>query len=224
MNRLYFLFSMLVLSCTSPKKYQTYTYHQYAQQHHSLAIIPVRVEGREIDPKVNADEANKLLLKEQDFIQNYLYQRIARETGTDEKDIHISIMSPNKTNNLLKENGIDLLKCEDLSDAQLLKILNVDAVLKTTVSTKIMLHSTDADLAKEAINIAASLTQNRLLCSIANTDLHAVFLNAEIVDLKNESPIWTYSKKRNLEVNDKHTVLLEKLCNDVAKRFPYRSN
>ena len=211
-----------ILACASPRKYQTSSYENLASRHKKIAILPVIFEGKEFDEKITDEEKTKLMQKENDFVQTALYQRIVRETGNGKNDVKVSIESISTTNEKLKKNNIDIYNLKDVSDVELANALGVDAVLRTKITTSIMLHSTRDDLPKEILSTARIFINDPIINQAINLNVVQVFLSTELIDTKAYEAIWAYSKKRDLEVHDKNTDLLGWLTNDVARRFPYR--
>ena len=155
-------------------------------------------------------------------MQSTFYQRLLRETGVGRRDIKISIQPISTTNHTLQENNIDILHLEDIPDATLAAALDVDAFLKVTIITPIMLHSTTYDIPKEILNKSSILIDNPILSQIKHFNAVQVFLQAELIDSRQLEPIWAYTRRRDLEVHDKNTELLAWLSSDIAKNFPYR--
>jgi len=211
-----------ILACASPSKYQTSSYDRLASKHKKIAILPIIFEGKEFDEKITDEEKTKLFQKENDFVQTALYQRIVRETGNGKNDVKISIESISTTNDKLKKNNIDIYNLRDVSEVEIANALGVDAVLRTKITTSIMLHSTKEDLPKEILSTARIFIKDPILNQAINLNVVQVFLSTELIDTKAYEAIWAYSKKRDLEVHDKNTDLLAWLTNDVARRFPYR--
>lgn len=220
-----FTFLILLLSmiaCASPRKYQTSSYDKLASRHKRIAILPIIFEGKEFDEKITDEEKTKLIQQENDFVQTAIYQRILRETGSGKNDVKISIESTNSTNDKLKKKNIDIHNLKDVSDLDIANALEVDAVLRTKITTPIMLHSTKYDLPKEILSTARIFISDPIISQAINTNVVQVFMNTELIDTRSFEAVWAYSKKRDLEVHDKNTDLLKWLTNDIAKRFPYR--
>lgn len=217
-----FLFFTLLVACASPKKYQTYDYHRLAQEHKTIAILPIVFENKRLDSDLSEDMKAELMTKENDFVQNALYQRLTKDSGINKKDIKIRIEPISTTNQKLAAAGIDILHLEKSTDLAIAAALKVDAVLRTKISTAIMLHSTKYDLPKEILSTVRFQISNPVVRRAIDLNVEPVFLSSEIIDQKEATPIWVYSKKRELEVHDKNTDLLKWLCGDLVKRFPYR--
>lgn len=217
-----FILAFSIIACASPRRFQTSSYDKLASRHKKIAILPVIFEGKEFDEKITDEEKTKLMQKENDFVQTALYQRVVRETGNGKNDVKISIESINTTNEKLKKNNIDIYHLKDVSDDDIAKALGVDAILRTKITTPIMLHSTKDDLPKEILSVARIFINDPIVNQAINLNVVQVFLNTELIDTKAFEAVWAYSKKRDLEVHDKNTDLLAWLTNDVARRFPYR--
>jgi hypothetical protein len=222
MKSIFILFVIFMLSCSSSRKYQTAIYDHYAPHHKKIAILPIAFDGKSFDQNISDSEKLAIMQKELKLTQNALYQKLLAKTGLGKKDIKIQILSLNTTNDILTKAGIDLLKIEEVSDERLSQLLNVDAILRTKISTTIMLHSTKNDIPKEVLSTINHRITNPILSVIINLDIVPVFLTTELIDGTQLSPIWAYSKKRDLEIHDKNTDLASWLFNDVSRNFPYR--
>lgn len=165
-----------------------------------------------------------LLHKENDFVQTALYQRILWESCNEKKDVNIDIESVSVTNDKLKTAGIDVLNITNHTTEEIVKALGVDALLRTKITTTIMLHSTTHDVTKEIITQTSRLLNNSILRQAIHLNTVPIFLNTEIIDAKDYTTIWAFYKKRNLELHEKNTDMLVWLTKDVARRFPYRDN
>jgi hypothetical protein len=221
--RNFYLFILLSFySCVSPKKFNTAQYSQYANNHQKIVILPVNVEGRYLDDRLSQEVKNELILKEQYFIQNLLYQQISLRSGSEKNDIVIQVVSPSSSNNLLIEKGIDILNIKNISNADLARMLDVDAVIRTTVNCKAMLHSTEKDLLSEAFEVVSILHPNPILYHVGQVSLHSVFTSAEIIDLKHDATIWSYSRKDEIKLRAKNTNVLTRIVRKISNRFPYR--
>ncbi|MBK9256365.1 MAG: hypothetical protein IPM42_12830 [Saprospiraceae bacterium] len=217
-----FLLLVVILACSPNRKFQTSSYDKLAPKHRKIAILPVTFEGKRFASKLSEEDKKILLEKENTFVQQAFYNRLARVTGSGKRDSKIQIESISRTNEKLSEKGIQLTEISKLSDADMRDILNVDAVVRIKVDAAIMLHSTTYDLPKEILSTVRFRITDPIIREAIELDIEPVFLNVEILDLKEMTPIWVYSKKRELEVHDKNTDLLRWLTDDVAKQFPYR--
>ncbi|MBK9736082.1 MAG: hypothetical protein IPO92_14450 [Saprospiraceae bacterium] len=214
-------FAML-MSCVSSKKYQTIDYNRLHQNHKKIAILPIIFEDKQYEEGLTESEIKTLLVKENDFVQNAMYQRLTKDSGPNKNDIKIRIEPISTTNQKLKSAGMDLLQLSNTTDETLAKTLDVDAILRIRINTAIMLHSTRYDLPKEILSNARVFIKDPILARTIDLDVVPVFMSAEIIDMKEFSPVWVYTKKRSLEVHDKNTDLLKYLCGDLVKQFPYR--
>ncbi|MBK9737695.1 MAG: hypothetical protein IPO92_23215 [Saprospiraceae bacterium] len=67
--------------------------------------------------------------------------------------------------------------------------------LRIRINTAIMLHSTRYDLTKEILSNARVFIKDPILARTIDLDVVPVFMSAEIIDMKEFSPIWVYTKK-----------------------------
>lgn len=217
-----FLVLLSMLACVSSSRHQTSSYEKLARKHKKIAILPVILEGKNFEENISEEEKRELLEKENNFVQNALYQRILRETGNRKRDVKINIESISVTNNKLKNAGVDILDLSETSDEEIAEILDVDAVLRTNINTTIMLHATKDDFPKEILRTARIFINDPIVHAATNVRIAPVFLNTELIDTKEFIPIWAYSKKRDLRLDVKNNEILEWLTSDTARRFPYR--
>lgn len=217
------LIPVFIFSCISSKRYQTISYDMYASKHRKLAIVPVEVEGRVFKEKVSQSNQIELLAKEQKYINDVLFQKIIKRTGRDKNDIKIELMSNYAVLDVFSKSEKDPLEISKMSNKELALLLGVDAILRTKVNTKILLHSYEDDIMKEVLRGAnVFLGSKPILSTILNTDLHPINITAEIIDAESESVIWSYHKLEKLEVAEKHNDVLNDICKDIAMRLPYR--
>ncbi|MBK9737696.1 MAG: hypothetical protein IPO92_23220 [Saprospiraceae bacterium] len=85
-----------------PLKYQTIDYNRLHQNHKKIAILPIIFEDKQYEEGLSETEKKSLLAKENDFVQNAMYQRLTKDSGPDKNDIKIRIEPISTTNQKLK--------------------------------------------------------------------------------------------------------------------------
>ncbi len=218
------LFTIFIsfLSCRSIDRFQTSSYNSLAPNHKKIAVLPINLTGKVITTEMSEEEVNSRLKHESDEIQNTLYNFIAKSSGRDKREIKIILKSIHSTNRLLEENNINFNNIADVSELQLREILEVDAVLRTTINTNVFLTDRSEDLAKTVVKTASILLDNDILDRATRTEMTSALVRSELVDLYEEVPIWIYDKEREIRLTDHNSEILNKLCGDVCKNFPYR--
>jgi len=170
-------------------------------------------------------EKEELLLEKNLAIQKTITNQIARRTGREKGDIQITVKSIQSTNKLLKDRNITHENIEEIDEQTLSQILDVDAVLRTSVYTDRILVDNTSDKIRhilDQISIIPNLgtTERRVL----NADVEDIVVKSEIVDLKSAEPIWTYRKTHNIKVRDKSSQIVDQIATVIARRFPYRQD
>ena len=139
MKKIIFIFFSLVLfSCASPIS-KSIDYKNIAENHKVIAILPTNAI-LEIKSAVDAEKIKNQEKLESQNLQKSIYKWLLK--GDEKKFISIEIQNVDKTNRLLKENGIETVIGK--SYKELAHILNVDAVVVSKVSMAKPLTNSEA--------------------------------------------------------------------------------
>jgi len=189
MNKLYCAFFVLIVlvSCAGTK-FTSSSFDAKTSQHKQIAILPFRVvyTGK-VPKKLTPNDIEKLRYAEAAAFQKSLYTRIIRQSGTNKKDIKIEIQSIEKTNQLLKEEGLQYLVLDTTMSQELCKKLGVDAVVYASVEKERFLANLEPFGLAIALSgiVHADLAQHRLVdeTSLAPKDGKRVQLDVNNSDL-----------------------------------------
>jgi hypothetical protein len=218
------LFTVLFISCgTNRAVYQSPDFENTSYKHKTIAVLPVRMIHSGHVPK-NVTEADIKAANEnwgyafQESLQSY----ILKQTAKKKKGNIVSFQSTQKTNALLKESGIE--KIEDLynkTPEALAKILNVDAVIMTTLN-----HNKNFSDGV-AYGVAAARTVVNVLSKTATvgTGVNAsdVDINCSLYDAKDSKLLWKTFRSGGTDLPANVDGLVEFYSNWIAKKLPYKS-
>lgn len=208
---LYAVLCILILSACGPKIYKSNDFESITARHKSVAILPA-----DVAIKLRPNESKKISLEELEknqeatgyAIQDKLYSWFLRRQ--EKKQFTVKFQDVSKTNVTLKNAGISYNDLATKSKEELAKILNVDAVISTTVRMDKPM-SEGAALAVGILFGAWGSTNN----AITTINIH----EAKAGDL-----LWKYDYQAQGSVGSSPENLVNALMRNASKKFPYNSN
>ncbi len=232
MNKLYCAFFVLIVlvSCAGTK-FTSSSFDAKTSQHKQIAILPFRVvyTGK-VPKKLTPNDIEKLRYAEAAAFQKSLYTRIIRQSGTNKKDIKIEIQSIEKTNQLLKEEGLQYLVLDTTMSQELCKKLGVDAVVYASVEKERFL----ANLEPFGLAIAQDVLDrlnwgnsdlNDNLPQIPGNASRTYRIKTDCL-LKNGvdgALLWKYAININADWKLPANEVIESVASKFSKHFPYRN-
>jgi len=221
-------FIVITLASCSRNRYLTADYEQYVDSHNTIAVLPydITLIGREVAKK-SEDEIHEIKTVESMIFQQSLYAHVLKRTGRRTKDITVSVQDINKTNRMLKDAGIDLVKIGEYTPKQLGTILGVDGVISTRLVKEMFLSREEAALVTVATDVLGGIINERAPSTrLVNKRKLArqseVDIACTIVDTDSESPIWLYNTECDIAWDTDADDAVEAVNGRIARKFPYR--
>lgn len=218
---LFFTFSIVACG-TNKSVYKSADFPLKSAAHQSIAILPVQIKQTGHQSKGGSEEEKAENEKWSYVFQESLHTYILRQTGKNRKGQLVNFQGPQKTNALLKENGLTLEGIFDKSPAHLAKILQVDAVLITTLEKNKNISD------GLAYGLAAGRTVLAVLgkASVASAfGLNAsdINMNSYLYDAADSKLLWKTFRKGGTDLPSNVDDLVQYYSNWIAKKLPYRS-
>ncbi|WP_291099148.1 MULTISPECIES: hypothetical protein [unclassified Flavobacterium] len=174
--------------------------------HKTVAILPFKANiGYKRIPKNfsaegNKDEEEKLGLSMQSGLYTYLLRKSS--------DFTVEVQDVDKTNALLKKNGL-FDKLSELSGDEIAKILGVDAVIKCSYTY-------------EKTGSEAGAIVKSLLIGFGTGKVATGELTMQINDGKDGGLVWRFYKQMAEDVMSSPSAMMERMMRKVGRNFPYQ--
>lgn len=172
--------------------------------HESVAILPFKTGisykrvPKNFDMEVNIEEERKLSFNLQSGMYTYLLRKA--------KDYSVSVQDPERTNALLKKNGM-LDRLDEVLADSIAAVLGVDAVIKCTYTYE-KTGSEGGAIAKAVLFGAGG--------SVASGDLTMQIYNGKDGEL-----LWRFYKEMNEGLGSSANELMIRMMKKVGRNFPY---
>lgn len=203
--------------------YQSVDFNQKAVTHHNIAILPLYItETGYVSKKVTEDDIKAANEKWSYAFQESLHTYILRQTSKNKKGPVVSFQSLQKTNAILKENNLSIADAYDKKPEELAKLLNVDAVLVTTLEKNKNISD----------GAAYGLAAGRILLNVIGKGaatpgfwLNAsdINMNCYLYDAADSKLLWKTFRKGGTDLPSNVDDLVQYYSNWIAKKLPYRS-
>ena len=171
----------------------------------TIALLPFRSTisykrlPKNFDVSTNAAEEIKL----SDNLQSGLYTYLLRKSP----DYTVTIQDTERTNALLKQNGI-FDKIDTMTPDAIAKILGVDAVLKCSYAYE--------KTSSEGVAIVKTLLIGFGTGKVATGELTMNIYNAKDGEL-----LWRFYKQMSEDVMSSANAVMERMMRKVGRNFPY---
>lgn len=176
--------------------------------HKTVAILPFKatISFKRL-PKNFNEVANKEDEKNLGMnMQSGLYTYLLRKSS----DYTVSVQDIDKTNALLKKNGIFEILDEQSSD-EIAKILGVDAVVKCSY-------------AYEKTGSEGAAIVKSLLIGFGTGKVATGELTMQINNAKDGGLLWRFYKQMNEDVMSSPSAMMERMMRKVGRNFPYEKD
>lgn len=218
-------FSILLLlsSCGTNKAiYQSPDFFEKAAHHKTVAILPVKmVQSGYIPKNTSEDEVQAANERWGYLFQESLQSFILKQTQKNKKGQMVSFQATQKTNALLKENGLSVDDLYNKQPEEIARVLGVDAVIMTTLN-----HNKNFSDGV-AYGIAAAKTVVNVLSKTATfspgMNASDVNINCSLYDADDSKLLWKTYRDGGTDLPANVDGLIEHFSNWIAKKLPYRS-
>lgn len=220
-----FLLSLLTisfLSCANRAVYKSPDLEAQSLQHQNIAILPVKITQTGHVPKNVTEEEIIIANEKWSYIfQESLHSYILKQTSRNKKGQVVAFQALQKTNAILKENGLTTEDLYSKSPEDLAELLQVDAVLMTTLDKdKNFSDGVAYGLAagRTALNV---LTRSAVgLPWINSSDIK---MNCYLYDAGDSKLLWKTYRTGGTDLPSNVDGVIDYFSNWIAKKLPYRS-
>lgn len=218
------MFCLFVLSNCNREAYKTVDYNTLTRSHQVLAILPVETitTGR-MPAKLDQPAIDEIEEAESIAFQTSLYNQLSRRSGSSSGDIRVNFQHYSQTNAYLEEAGIDIREAWKRPPLELADLLNVDAVVKTTVQKEHYLTDLESFGIAVATTIVALATDSYwpwIAHSRARTS--DVLVSSAVLESTQGISVWSTSKSKPTYWHRPHRDVVDDITRALARRFPYR--
>lgn len=218
------VFCMFLLSNCNREAYKTVDYNTLTRSHQVLAILPVETitTGR-IQAELDQSAIDEIEEAESLAFQISLYNQLSRRSGTTSGDIRVNFQHYSQTNAYLEEAGIDIREAWNRPPLELADLLNVDAVVRTTVQKEQYLTDLESFGVAVATTIVALFSDSYWPWAAHNRARTSdVLVSCSVLESTQGIAVWSTSKEKPTFWNRNHREVVDEITRALARRFPYR--
>jgi len=205
-----FSFLLMILVSCGPQIYKATDFSDVAVTHKTVAILPAEVSIK-LRPneakKISPEDLQKNIETTSYAIQDKMYSWFLRRN--EKKQFTVKFQDVSKTNSTLKNAGFDYDDLALKSKEEIAKLLNVDAVISTTVRMD------------KPMSEGAALAVGIIFNTWGSTNNAVTSINVH--EAKQGDLIWKYDYQAQGSVGSSPENLVNALMKNASKKFPYNS-
>ena len=224
---LLFVFATSLVACgTNRNVYQSSSFEGEAYQHKTVAILPLQITQTGHVGKNESAEKIKADNEKWSYIfQESLLSYALRHTSKNKKAPVISFQGTQQTNALLKEAGLSLEQLYTKQPGEIAKLLNVDAVIMTTLEKdKNFSDGVAYGLAAgRAVLGAIGGTGTTAARSALSPNASDINMNCYLYNGIDSKLLWKTFRKGGTDLPSDLNGQVDYYSNWIAKKLPYRS-
>ncbi len=203
------LFPLLFIAC-GPKIYKSQEFTSVGSEHKIVAILPA-VVSIQLRPnqakKITADDIKKSELSTGYAVQEKMYGWFLRRN--DKKSYTVKFQDVSRTNSLLKKLNINYEDLRTASKKELANLLNVDAVISTSIDMQ------------KPMSEGAAAALGVLVGVWGATNKANITIN--IHEHKKGDLMWKYDYQASGSVFNSTDQLVNALMRNATRKFPYNA-
>ena len=183
-------------------------FDRLARNHKLIAIVPFDCE-MQLRPKemesITDEQLAEMELAEglgvQAALQSYFLKRKIKD------GIRVDFQDVDKTNTILRQNGIDQFNIGDYTHEELAELLEVDAIIDGKLSTK------------KPMSEGASAALGVLVGVWGPTNSGNITI--KIIDRKTGENLWQYDKQLSRSLGSDTNTIIAAMMRKASRKFPY---
>ena len=209
----------LFFNCSSA--YVNKDFSAKTSNHSKIAVLPFKIVNTGNTPK-NLTRQEIIEIQEQEgvlFQTSLINLLLMKDARRKSKNRNIEILSRESTNAILKENGYSISEVSDIAPSKLAKMLNVDAVVSSTIQKKRYM----SNLASAGIELGNSIL-NGLGLNIDNKT-NDLIVTSNIINKNDGSTLFNISETIAIDWRSKTIPeIIEDVNREITRNFPYFKN
>jgi hypothetical protein len=216
------IFALTLFSCANRTVYKSPDFTEKSSRHQTVAILPLRItQTGHVSKKETPEDIKKANIDWGYAFQENLHSYILRQTNRNRKGQLVSFQAIQKTNSILKEQGLTIEDMYDQKPEELAQLLGVDAVLMTTLEK-------DKNFSD---GVAYGLAAGRLILNTVSKspvgvpapNASDINMNCYLYDAKDSKLLWKTYRAGGTDIPAHVDGQIEFYSNWIAKKLPYRS-
>jgi hypothetical protein len=220
------IFCVALISCgVNRNVYKSSDFAVKAARHQTVAVLPFQItQTGHVGKKETIADIKAENEKWSYAFQEALLSYSLRHTSRNKKGQIVSFQGIQKTNSILKENGLTIEDIYNKKPEEVAKLLGVDAVLMTTLEKEKNFSDGVAYgvVAGRAILNAVTKT-GTVGTGLGGVNAADINLNAYLYDAKDSKLLWKTFRQGGTDLPKQTDDLVEFYSNWIAKKLPYRS-
>ena len=200
------LFVGIQQSFAQKKIYESNKYEELSKDHKIIAILPFQTTLNLKSEQNNSEEqVKKLAQREGIAVQQALESYFL--TRKNKKKLKIEFQDINTTNRILKKAGITLENIDIYTPQALCEILNVDALVSGSLTSRILL-SEEVDTSFDLITFLKG-----------KSDYGKIII--KLSDKNTGKLLWRYEKTIDRKSGKNTSAIIAKMMRIASRKFPY---
>jgi hypothetical protein len=217
------LFSIILFSCGINRAvYKSPDFDAKATTHQTIAILPFKITQTghvaKNETSANIKEANE---KWGYVFQESLHSYVLKQTAKNKKGPMVQFQAPQKTNALLTQNNLRIEDMYDRTPEELARLLNVDAVLMTTLEKDKNFSDGVAYGLAAGRTIVNILSKN--VSPVPGVNASDINMNSALYDKEDSKLLWKTYRNGGTDLPNNVDDLVKYYSNWIAKKLPYKS-
>lgn len=223
-----FVLAVLLVSCA--KDYTTPLFSSKTVGHKKVAILPYEMiyTGRAVENLTPGDQA-KIQEAESYAFQRSLHNYLLNQSGAGKKDIKIEFLTPERTNRILQDSGVNPVFAYRETPEKLARLLGVQSVVYSKVEKQRFL----TDLESFGLEIAGDILDklklpgDLKLPTGADPAFHnktfEIRTDCQLLNGEDAALLWKVHFDFETDWNYPANEAIKDVTRVCAKRFPYRN-
>ena len=219
-------FSLVLFSCgTNRNVYKSSDFDYQTATHRMVAVLPFHITQTGHVSKNESVEGIKAANEKWAYVfQESLLSYSLRHTSKNRKGHMISFQGTQRTNALLTELGLTLDEIYTKRPEEIAKLLEVDAVLMTTLEKDKNFSDGVAYGLKAGQIILNTVSKSGTLgAPLGGMNAADINLNSSLYDAKDGKLLWKTFRQGGSDLPKNTDDMVEYFSNWIAKKLPYRS-
>ena len=212
---LLFIILLVATSSCSRRHYASTLFEQQTAGHRVIAVLPAEMIFTGKQPKnLTPQDIARIEEQESKSFQVALYNSILRYANTRRYTTTVNVQDFASTQRILEENNISVRDAWRKDDAQLAKLLGVDAVVRMRIQEKRYMN----DYASYGIDVAREITRLPIPYGINKTN--DIYATCSLVS--NGQTLWNNNYKGASNWNVQANEVIEQITDNFGRNFPYK--